>query len=297
VVGPELTAFGRQMVATRTNSGYRVDLDPRWNCPTVTHGGTATAVAAAAMARELDVPEQRLRTISAFFASPVGPGPAELGVTVLRRGRSVSHVTAALRDVGAAAGLTAIAGFGVDRPSFEFTDVTMPTVPSPAAAPSTRNRIDDVPPEHRNPYWQPGGAEVRWALGSTSAEDWRPTSTVAAWYRYDEPPFGVDGVLDPLAVVALCDVMPMAVSERMGWHRDVPRSVVVNIDLTVHLVADARSEWILGVNRAHAVGSGYASVQHELWDEGGTLVAFATAVLVQSFPQGVPSTDRLRPPR
>jgi acyl-CoA thioesterase len=297
VVGPELTAFGRQMVATRAGSGYVVDLDPRWNCPRVTHGGTATAVVAATMRNELDEPTQRLRTISAFFASPVGPGPAELDVSVLRRGRSVSQVMASLRNQGGTSGLTAVAAFGVDRPSFEFTDISMPQVPEPAAARSTRVGMDRVPPEHRNPYWQPGGAEMRLAIGSTSAEDWQPTSTVAAWYRYDEPPMGPGEVLDPLAVLALCDVMPMAVSERMGWYRGVTPSVVVNVDLTVHLLADACSAWILGVNRAHAVGGGYASVQHELWDEHGTLVAFATAVLVQSFPDGVPPADQLRPPR
>jgi acyl-CoA thioesterase len=285
------------MVAAPAGSGYAVELDPRWNCPVVTHGGTATALVAATMGRELAEPTQRLRTISAFFASPVGPGSAELDVSVLRRGRSVSHVMAFLRNVGSTTGLSAMAAFGVERPSFEFTDITMPEVPGPAAARSMRVGMDTVPTERRNPYWEPGGVEVRQAIGSTSSEDWLPRSTVAAWYRFDEAPMRSDGVLDPLAVVALCDVMPMAVSERMGWHRVVPRSVVVNVDLTVHLLADACSEWILGVNRAHAVGAGYASVQHELWDERGTLVAFATAVLVQSFPDGVPPSDQLRPPR
>ena len=87
-----------------------------------------------------------------------------------------------------------------------------------------------------------------------------------------------DGTLDPLAVLTLCDTMPMAVGERTGpvqfeWQ-------VVSVDLTVHLLAEPRSEWILGVNRARYAGDGYVSVENELWDQEGHLVAYGTEVQV-----------------
>jgi acyl-CoA thioesterase len=105
------------------------------------------------------------------------------------------------------------------------------------------------------------------------------TSERVYWYRFDEPPF-VDGMLDPLAIVALCDTMPGAVAERLGTGKGwLPPSV----DLTVHLVGNTASEWILARNRAHHAGDGYASVAIELWDPNGTLLAYATQVMFFTF--------------
>ena len=50
---------------------------------------------------------------------------------VLRRGRSMSQLTATVRNPGADAGLTAIAAFGAPRRGFEFTELVMPDVPGP----------------------------------------------------------------------------------------------------------------------------------------------------------------------
>ena len=63
-----------------------------------------------------------------------------------------------------------------------------------------------------------------------------------------------DGRLDPLAVVTMCDTMPGAVSERMGRrnHMYLPPSC----DLTVHVLDDAHTEWVLAVNRARYAGDG-----------------------------------------
>ncbi len=48
------------------------------------------------MAAALATPAQRLGSVSAFFASQVRPGRLDIDVTVLRRGRSVSHTAAAV---------------------------------------------------------------------------------------------------------------------------------------------------------------------------------------------------------
>lgn len=286
------TAFERQMHAVSQGAGrYQVVLDPMWNCPVSTHGGTATAVLVSAMQTELDSTTQQLRTVSAMFEVPVGPGPVDIEVRVTRRGRSVSYVVASMRDVGASAGITAIASFGTRRPGFEFTDSVMPSVPPPGEP----RAITAPDPAASNRYWQPGCCDARRVLGSTSNEDWQPTSTNARWLRFDEPPMCVDGSLNPLALVAFGDVMPGAVYERMGWDPQRPHSIVVNADYSLHLIEPARSEWVLSVNRAHRVSDGYASVESSLWDEHGSLDAFATGVLVQLFPDGPPPTDKLTP--
>jgi acyl-CoA thioesterase len=285
------TAFGRQMHLAPTDAPgrYVTQMDAMWNCPLVSHGGTVTALAVSAMAQELDVPVEHLRSVTAVFAAPVNPGPVEIEVAVLRRGRSVSQASATVRDRDAETGHTLIAVFGAERPSFEFTELDRPDVPSPQDAVSWRTIPAEVVRRGpHNPYWD--HVEGRTALGHRFWDQWTPTgSLVANWFRFSEPPMRGDGVLDPLAVVALCDTMPGAVSERMGpgqapWYG-------LSADLTVHLLAPARSEWILSVNRARHASGGYASVEVELWDEYGSLVAYGTEILTLHFPEGPPATS------
>lgn len=270
---------------------YRVEVDEIWNCPLVPHGGLVAALAARAMETELDRPEQSLRSISAVFAEPVRPGPVEIEVSIVRRGRSISQVSATLRSVGAAAGLTALGVFGASRPGFAFVDLTMPDAPPPDACPSFR---DGPRPEgflHFN-FWD--HVEGRAVSGHAPWEDWVPTTSEhAMWYRFDEPPFLASGILDPLALVTLCDTMPGAVRERMG-----PMEMVwlpPSSDLTVHVLAEAHSEWVLARNRARYAGDGYASAEMELWDPDRGLVAYGTQVMFFSFPGGPPPPEQLRP--
>jgi hypothetical protein len=272
------TAFSRQLAIDplyNRSGSFRVELDEAWNCPYVPHGGLISAVAARAMQTEIGKPDQRLRTMTAMFAAPVLAGPAEIDVTVLRSGRSSSNCSATLRSEGKTAGLSAVAFFGAPRPALEFVDLTMPDVPLPETCVSVRDSSLQL-----GNFWHQ--VDERRALGHERDEQYIPTTSECAfWYRFDEPPMLTDGTLDPLAVLTLCDTMPMAIYERMGpsdseWE-------VVSIDLTVHLLAEAHSEWILGVNRARYAGDGYVSVENELWDPECGLVAYATEAQVVQF--------------
>jgi hypothetical protein len=92
----------------------------------------------------------------------------------------------------------------------------------------------------------------------------------------------------------MCDTMPGAVRERMG--SDIPQWMPPSIDLTVHLFASPRSEWILAHNRARHAGAGYASAEMTLWDPEVGLVAYATQVMLLIFPDGPPAPHQIRPP-
>ena len=300
------TAFSRQMALvpdTERPGRYRVDVDTRWNCPIVPQGGVMAALAAAAMQAELDHPDQRLRTLTTVFAAQVPAGPVAIDVSVLRRGRTMSQATATVRAADAdhgAAGHTTVAVFGAARGGFEFTDLTMPDVEPPEACPSFRDppppgtMADDFPERPPFEFWD--HVEGRPALGNAPWDDYVPSSSDCAfWYRFDEPPMRPDGTLDPLAVIALCDLMPSSVGQRMGpgareWR---PPSA----DLTVHLFEDARSEWLLAHLRARRATEGYASVEVALWDPTGpALVAHAAQVMFLSFPGGPPTGDDRFPP-
>ena len=56
-------------------------------------------------------------------------------------------------------------------------------------------------------------------------------------------------------------------------------------DLTVHVLGESRSEWVLAHLRAHRAGEGYASGELALWDPEAGLVAFATQVMIFTFPE------------
>lgn len=292
------SAFARQMAVEPDPARpgrYRVEVDARWNCPVVPQGGVMSALAVAAMQAELGRPDQRLRSATTVYAGQVPAGPVVVDVAVLRRGRSMSQASATVRAAGGdGPGHTTVAVFGADRGGFEFTDLAMPAVPPPEACPSFRDpRPPEVPERPGFPFWDQ--VEGRAALGSAPWEHYVPASSECAhWYRFDEPPVRDDGTLDPLAVVALCDLMPSSVGQRMG--PGTPEWYPPSADLTVHLFEDARSEWLLAHLRARRATAGYASVEAALWDPTGpALVAHATQVMVLTFPDGPPTGDARLP--
>lgn len=282
--------FSRGTSVEQVDDGsYRADLGEHWNCPIVPHGGIVMATAARAMQAALADPAQKLRSVNGVFAGQVADGPVEIEVTVLRRGRSVSQLRAELRNPGAAAGFSALAVFGAEREGFTFTDARVPDgVPAPLESRSFR---DPPPPGYDDGepfnFWQ--YVEGRKALGHAPWDDYEATSSLRAlWYRFDDPPRADDGTWDPLALVTLCDTMPGAVGERLGPDARQRRWLPPSADLTVHVLGEARSDWVLAVNRARHAGDGYASADMELWDVDGPaprLVAYGTQTMIFSFPK------------
>jgi acyl-CoA thioesterase len=292
------TAFQRDTAVssdTARPGRYHAHLPKTWAAPNVPWGGLSLATATRAMASALPV-EMPLRSVSCVFAAPVECGDAEIDVTVLRAGRSVAQAAATMRTPGREAGLTAIAVFGVSRPGYEFTDVPPPEFPPVESLPSFRDPLPDGVEFDRDPFplWV-NHLEGKPVVGHPPWEDYLATTSERATYqRFDEPPHLPDGTVDPLALVAVADMMPGAVAERLGspiehdWYGP-------SADLTVHIVGDARSEWLLARNRARRAGDGYASVEVELWDPATGLVAYATQTMIFTFFGPAPEGDERLP--
>jgi acyl-CoA thioesterase len=274
---------------------YHAHLPKTWAAPTVPWGGISLATATRAMATALPV-EMPLRSVSCVFAAPVECGDVEIDVTVLRAGRSVAQATATMRTPGRDAGLTAIAVFGVSRPGYEFTDIAPPEFPAVDSLPSFRDPLPEGVEFDRDPFplWV-NHLEGKPVIGHPPWEDYYATSSERATYqRFDEPPHRPDGTVDPLALVAAADMMPGAVAERLGspiehdWYGP-------SADLTVHIVGEARSEWLLARNRARRAGDGYASVEVEIWDPVMGLVAYGTQTMLFTFFGPAPEGDERYP--
>ena len=93
---------------------YRAHVGEEWVLAMVPQGGVLAAVAARAMAAELDT-HLPLRSLHVVFASPVPAGEVVIEATALRRGRSVSQASATVTGPGADSGLSALGVFGGDQ--------------------------------------------------------------------------------------------------------------------------------------------------------------------------------------
>jgi acyl-CoA thioesterase len=260
-----------------------------WQLAVAPQGGIVAAIATRAMERVLGHPEQTLRTITAMFAGKVDVGEVEIEVHALRRGRSMSQLTATVRNRGADAGLTAVAAFGAPRRGFEFTELKMPEVDAPEGLRGFRDPLPDgVEFEFDGPlmpFWEEI-LESRPAIGRAPWEQFEDGPAEAAyWYRLDNPPTTNDALLDVSGVIVMSDTMPGSVGQKLG-----PQSgswFAPSVDFTLHVFGAAGPGWLLAHHRARHAGDGYASVDGALWDpsaDGGpALVAYSTQVMLFTF--------------
>lgn len=266
---------------------YSTTITDTWQLAVVPQGGAVAAVANRAMELELGHSEQRLRTLTGMFAGQVAGGPVEVEVQVLRRGRSMSQLTATVRNPGSEAGLTAIAAYGAPRRGFDFTELVMPDVPGPEGIRSFRDPLPDgVVFEFDRPmmpFWE-RVVQSRPVIGRAPWEPFEDGPAEAAfWYRLDHPPLAPDGALDVAAPIVLCDTMPSSVGQKLG--PDAGQWFAPSVDYTLHVYRAAPTGWLLAHHTARHAGDGYASVDLRLWDPAGPhLVAYATQVMLFSFP-------------
>ncbi|GAB2828010.1 hypothetical protein GCM10022221_27910 [Actinocorallia aurea] len=257
---------------------YLAAFGGQWNAPVAPQGGVVTAAAVRAMRAELDDPAMELRSMSVVFVDRVVEGPAVVEASVLRRGRSMAQASAALRSEGAANGLVAQAVFGRERAGFVFTDPSPPDAPPAAecvdvrAAMAAQGLSLEVPVMHRVEMRVP-----RTALTGPAGDE------SVSWYRLADGTPRIDGYVDPVAFLPLCDMMAGAIGRRTEVAGRPYLSP--SCDLTVHVVGRAESEWLLARSRAVHAAEGYVSISLDLWDPERGLVARSTQTSFLVFPR------------
>lgn len=274
-------AFADDVRVTPHGAGrYRAELDHGWDLVAVPQGGVVVALALRACATEVAAADHDLRTCTTVFAGQVAAGALEIDVTVLRAGRTATQVIATIRNEGAASGATVVAVYGTTRAGPTFVDVAPPAVPPPSACRSHRDAVPDGFAFTPMAFWD--RVEGRAAMGHAPWEPYVPScSDVATWLRFDDAPVLADGSVDPLGVVTLADRMPGAIEEKVG--HGGPRWFAPSVDLTVQLLEPLRTEWVLAHDRARWADDGWASAESTLWDEAGTLVAYATQMMLFTY--------------
>lgn len=240
---------------------YTADLPEHWSFRSPS-GGVLMAIALRAMEKELGDKELFCRSANTLFCSPVPAGPMEIRVEVLRKGGAAAQVRAALSSTSMPGpGLEVSATFARDREGPDVIDSEPPPVSPPNVAP--------VHPESEAPFFK--NFEMRFAGAPPNA------ARFARWVRYVVQPNIEGGLLDPFAIPPIVDLMPTALVQKLG--PDHPRFFAPSLDLTVHFLEPARTEWILTHTHVRRALKGYASADVDVWDEGGRLVAFATQTM------------------
>jgi acyl-CoA thioesterase len=271
--------FARDIVVEPVAPGrYRASLDHSWDLLANPQGGVIEVTGTGSSGPS----GHELRTCTAVFAGQVSAGELEIEVSVLRRGRSATQVVATVRNQGQESGTTTVAVFGSERRGPSFVVARPPRVPPPEECRSYREPLPEgvsMSRPDQPPFWS--RIEGRAAMGHAPWEEHEPgSSDVATWLRFDNPPVA-DGALDSLAVLTLADRMPGSVGEMLG-HRG-QRWFAPSADLTVHFFEPARTEWLLAHDRARWADDGWASAETTLWSEDGTLVAYATQMMLFTY--------------
>ncbi len=256
---------------------YAARLPGRWDFRGPS-GGVLTSVALRACAAELGDPALRPLSSTTLFCAPVPEGALGIQVEVVRRGGAAAQVRAQLSHAAhAGPGLELLATFARPREGIELQGASFPEVPPPAQA---EELIDDLPGNPHTHYRFFANFEVRAGEGPSW---WRPgwqagPARHARWWRYRIAQRLPDGRLDPLALPPLVDTMPPAFIAASGPQKE--RFRAPSLDLTIHFLDDAATDWILVRSFGRRAASGYASADVELWSEDRRLLAYGTQTMM-----------------
>jgi acyl-CoA thioesterase len=234
------------------NNRYTGRITDRWSIGPVPNGGYVLAVGLSALGQALEPPDPL--TVTGHFLRPAVPGPVDIWVEAVKRGKNFSTGMARLVQEGNEV-LRVLATYGTlgsdQGPRYvtgkppEFKQLVTPTPSS--RAPEIRRRFD-----------------VEADLGTMSWLDGSPSGTaeIRARLRFS------DGRLpDTHSLALIADAMPPPVFNviKPGW--------VPTIELTVHMRARPTGAWLSCVFRSRFVFGGLFEEDGELWDESGQLVA------------------------
>ena len=237
-----------------------VELDDTWAYgPGTQHGGFLLELLATSALAGGTHPDPL--AVSGHFLSAPRLGPARVRVEVLRTGRSVSTVRAALVQEGRTCldAVVTAGRLGVPGPP-AYVDAAPPALPPLEAC--VRNERQEGEP--RNGITEQ--LDLRLdpvAAGWLSAPSDR--AEVRGWVRYVS---GADA--GPLQLLCLADALP-PVTFALGLRGWVP-----TVELTVHVRARPAPGWLRVVQRASLLQDGWLDETCEIWDSNDRLVAQAT---------------------
>ena len=234
-----------------------VDLDETWAYgPGIQHGGYLLELLGTAALAGAEHPDPL--AVSAHFLAAPRLGPAEVHVDVLRTGRSVSTVRAALVQGGRTCLDTVVTAGRLGEPGTPTNVDGAPPV-LPPVEDCLRNARQEGEP--RNGITEQLDLRLDPAAAGWLSEP-SGRAEVRGWVRYAS-----GAQAGPLQLLCLADALP-PVTFALGLRGWVP-----TVELTVHGRARPAPGWLRLVQRAHLLQDGWLDETCEIWDSTGRLVA------------------------
>lgn len=243
-------------VSPRGENLYSTKVTDRWSIGGRPNGGYLMGIALTAIGQSLTHPDPL--TSTGHFLSPAEPGPAEIRVTVSKKGRSVSTAQAVLRQ-GERDRLLMLATYG-DLGAMEGQTRIMEDKPDPGSdLVSSKGRPTPFPIAERFEFVLPPDQAAA-AMGN-------PGSAEGPAEFFGRIRFSDDMPATPESLPLLMDAFPPAVF-RLGFIAWTP-----TLELTVHARGHPVPGWLTLRVRTRYLINGLMEEDGELWDETGSLVA------------------------
>jgi acyl-CoA thioesterase len=261
------------LLAARTRSEGRVrfEVSQDWLQGRTSFGGLISVLAVQAMRDVAGAawPESvRLRALQTSFIGPVGPGPVEVQINLLREGKNVRQVQALVQQQGQIAALL-LGVFGSDRDT--IVPVMAPQRPEIALSPE--NTPARRPPAGIIPNFTQH-MDMRFAEGVAPFSG-KPSESNRIHVRLKDEPVAVD--LELLTVL-LADVPPTPVIS--VFTQPTPASSVSwELELRPLAQAAANDGWWRVDTDVLAAAGGYVNQVSRLWAPGGELAALGYQVV------------------
>jgi acyl-CoA thioesterase len=268
--------FDADIAVTPMPEGWTVDLNGRWNIAGYLNGGYLMAVVGHAAMEATGLPDPLATT--ATFLSPPTPGPAEVSVSVVKKGRTTSVTEVAVRQGGREHVRASVVLGDLDKMEGP-TDrrAVAPAIPPPEEC----QRLADGPGPNSDTapeFIRQLDVRVVPGLGWLgAARTPGGTDRIEGWIRF---PDGREP--DDASLLLFSDGFPPAVLDlhRAGW--------VPTLQMTVYIRARPAPGWLQAAFWTKTLADGLLEEDGELYDSTGRLVAQSRqlAVLMPPPPSG-----------
>jgi len=253
------TRFDRDTAVRPLGDGaYEGRIDRGWWVVRGPNGGYVAAIVLRALMAEVEA-DRAPRSLTVHYTAPPEEGPVRIETRVERVGRSLSTVSARMRQGDRVLAL-ALGAFSKPRVGPSFDHAPRPEAP---------------PPERCNPFQglieMNRRYEYRHALGALPGSG-AAQALIGGWIRSAEP-----RLADAPLVAAITDAWPPACFAPLR-PSEGPMPVPT-IDLTIHFRRDlpldgaASDDFYLAVFRSRFAEQGFVEEDGEVWSRDGRLLA------------------------
>lgn len=248
----------------RSNDGWTAEAPEDWLQGRTVFGGLQAALAVRAM-RDLVSADLPLRVLQTSFIAPVPPGTLHITASVIRSGKSVTHVEARIMHEDRTACLV-IGIFGTSRPSQVRVALAPPQV-APVSSATPVVYVDGLMPRFT------GQVDMSWVGGVNIFKGIAEPKT-QTYVGFRDEPFAGRGLLGEAQVIGYADIIPTPALSMVNAPA-MASSLTWTLELLTDDLGPARDGLWLMDSVVEAAGDGYVNQSTTLWSPEGQAMALS----------------------